>query len=109
MEKLVNYFTHIPPAHRSLILVGGITLFWLIEGAVPLFRFEQTTPGYRKWHHAGINIFFTLTTVIVNFVLAFLLVRTSDWTVGHGIGLLHWVQLPLWVEAIVGLLALDSI
>ncbi len=109
MERLVNYFEHIPSAHRSLILVGGITLFWLIESAVPLFRFEHTTPGYRKWHHAGINIFFTLTTIIVNFVLAFLLLRTSDWTVQHDFGLLQWIQMPLWAKAITGLLVLDLV
>ncbi|WP_288426008.1 sterol desaturase family protein [uncultured Spirosoma sp.] len=109
MERLVNYFEHIPSAHRSLLLVGGITIFWLIESAVPLFRFEQTEPDYRKWHHAGINIFFTLTTVIVNFVLAFLLLRISDWTVQHGVGLLQWIQLPRWAEALMGLLVLDLV
>ena len=90
MERIVTYFEHIPSSHRSLILVGGITLFWLIESAAPLFRFN-----YRKIHHAGINFFFTLTTIVVNFGLAVLLLRTSDW--------------PLWAEAIVGLLALDLI
>lgn len=109
MERLVNYFEHIPSSHRSLILVGGIALFWLIESAIPLFQFAKTTPGYRKIHHAGINIFFTLTTIIVNFTLAFLLLRTSDWTVKHQIGLLPWIHWPLWAEALVGLLGLDLI
>lgn len=104
MESIVQYFEHIPSLHRSLILVGGITLFWLIESAVPLFRFD-----YRKTHHAGINFFFTITTIIVNFGMAVLLLRTSDWAVGKGIGLLQWVSWPLWAEAIVGLLALDLI
>ena len=109
MERLVDYFEHIPSSHRSLILVGGITLFWLIESAVPLFRFDRATPGYKKFRHAGINIFFTLTTIVVNFALAFLLLRTSDWTVQNGVGLLQWIQMPLWAEAIVGLLALDLV
>ena len=104
MERIVTYFEHIPSSHRSLILVGGITLFWLIESAAPLFRFN-----YRKIHHAGINFFFTLTTIVVNFGLAELLLRTSDWTVRQGVGLLQWVNWPLWAEAIVGLLALDLI
>jgi sterol desaturase/sphingolipid hydroxylase (fatty acid hydroxylase superfamily) len=104
MERLVAYFEHIPSSHRSLILVGGITLFWLIESAVPLIRFD-----YRKVHHAGINFFFTLTTIVVNFALAFLLLRTSDWAVQSGVGLMQWINWPLWVEAIVGLLALDLI
>ncbi|HLL97218.1 MAG TPA: sterol desaturase family protein [Spirosoma sp.] len=104
MERIISYFEHIPSSHRSLILVGGITLFWLIESAVPLIQFS-----YRKWHHAGINFFFTLTTILINFLLAFLLLRTSNWTVQHGVGLLQWVQWPSWAELIVGLLALDLI
>lgn len=104
MERLVNYFEHIPSSHRSLILVGGIAIFWLIESAVPLFQFK-----YRKLHHAGINVFFTLTTIVVNFVLAFILLQTSDWTVRHQVGLLQWVTLPLWAQTLVGLLGLDLI
>ena len=109
MQRLVDYFEHIPSLHRSLILVGGITVFWLIESAVPLFRFDRATPGYRKMHHAGINFFFTLTTIVVNFCLAFLLLRTSNWAVANHVGLLQWVHWPLWAEAIGGLLLLDLI
>lgn len=109
MERLVDYFAHIPSAHRSLILVGGITVFWLIESAVPLFRFDRAAPGYRKIHHAGINFFFTLTTIVVNFCFAFILVRSSDWAVSHHVGLLQWIRLPLWAEAVVGLLLLDLV
>jgi sterol desaturase/sphingolipid hydroxylase (fatty acid hydroxylase superfamily) len=104
MSRLVDYFQHIPSAHRSLILVGGIAFFWLIESAVPLFQFR-----YRKFRHAGINIFFTLTTVVVNFLLAFILLRTSDWTIQHQVGLLHWITWPLWAEMIIGLLVMDLV
>lgn len=113
MERLIDYFAHIPSLHRSLLLVGGIALFWLIESAVPLFHFRQSEPGYRKLSHAGINLFFTLTTVLINFLLAFLLLRTSDWAVEHQVGLLPWLEqatpLPLWATALLGLLALDLI
>ncbi|SFE12843.1 sterol desaturase family protein [Spirosoma endophyticum] len=102
MERLVNYFEHIPSSHRSLILVGGMAIFWLIESAVPLFQFN-----YRKLHHAGINIFFTLTTIVVNFLLAFILLQTSDWAIRHQIGLLQMIALPLWAQTVVGLLGLD--
>lgn len=104
MERLVNYFEHIPSSHRSLILVGGMAIFWLIESAVPLFQFN-----YRKLHHAGINIFFTLTTIVVNFLLAFILLQTSDWAIRHQIGLLQMIALPLWAQTVVGLLGLDLI
>ena len=65
---------------------------------------------YRKWHHAGINIFFTFTTIIVNFAMAFLLLLTAEWTSNHNFGILQWLpQMPMWLYAIIGLLLLDLI
>lgn len=104
MQAIVDYFATIPSAHRSLILVSGITFFWLIESAVPLFA-----NTYGKWKHAGINFFFTLTTIVVNFVLAFILVATSDWVVAADFGLLQWLNTPLWVTLLLGLPLLDLI
>lgn len=86
MEAIIEYFSTIPSSHRSAILVGGITFFWLAESAIPLFRFE-----YRKWKHALINIFFTLTTVGVNLSLAIILLLAADWSVANGVGLLPWM------------------
>ncbi|MFN3377891.1 MAG: sterol desaturase family protein [Runella zeae] len=105
MEAIVRYFETIPSSHRSGILVSGITFFWLLESGVPLFRFR-----YNKWRHAGINIFFTITTIIINFALAFILLKASDWAVAHRFGLLQWLPpLPLWAFAVIGLLVLDLI
>ncbi|MBU2974125.1 sterol desaturase family protein [Zobellia sp. B3R18] len=105
MEFIIDYFETIPSLHRSLILVGGITFFWVLEGIVPLFGFT-----YKKWEHALPNLFFTFTTVIVNFVLAFLLLKTADFTVTENFGIINWLpEMPLWLYVIVGLLLLDLI
>ena len=105
MNEITAYFSTIPSSHRSLILVGGITLFWLIENAFPLFKFN-----YKKWEHAGINIFMTLTTILVNFSLAFILLKASDWTILNNFGVLQWLpEMPLWLYTLVGLLLLDLI
>ena len=105
MESIITYFSHIPSAHRTLLLVGGITFFWIIESIVPLFQF-----GYNKWKHAGTNIFFTLTTIIVNFPLAVILVKSSDWAVENHFGILNWLPpMPTVLYAIIGLLLLDLI
>ena len=99
------YFESIPSRDRSILLAGGIAFFWLMETAFPLFRFS-----YRKWKHAGINIFFTLTTIIVNFALAFLLLQTSRWTQENHWGLLTYLnQIPLIGYTILGLMGLDLI
>ncbi|MDX1774738.1 sterol desaturase family protein [Oceanihabitans sediminis] len=103
MESLINYFETIPTLHRSLILVGGITLFWLLEGLLPLYNFK-----YKKWKHAIPNLFFTLTTVIVNFALAFLLLSCADWVTANDLGIINWLpEMPLWLYALLGVLLLD--
>ena len=103
METLLNYFETIPSAHRSIILVGGLTFFWLLEGAVPLFKFN-----YKKSQHAIPNIFFTITTIIINFALAFLLLKTADWVTANNFGILNWLpEISLWFYAILGVFLMD--
>lgn len=105
MQEIINYFSTISSSHRALILAGGIALFWIIESAIPFVKFQ-----YNKWQHAGINIFFTLTTIIVNFCLAFILLKTAQWTVDNQFGILNWLpKMNAWLFAIVGLLLLDLI
>jgi len=105
MEQLITYFETIPPLHRTLILVGGITFFWILEGIVPLFSVR-----YKKWKHAAPNLFFTLTTIIVNFPLAFLLLKTADWTVAKDFGIINWLpEMPLWLYVVLGVMLLDLI
>jgi sterol desaturase/sphingolipid hydroxylase (fatty acid hydroxylase superfamily) len=104
MENLIQYFETIPSLHRSIILVVGITLFWVIEGLVP-----TRSLSYKKWRHALPNFFFTATSVLVNFFLAFLLLNTADWTQANGFGLLYIVALPLWLYVVLGVLLLDFI
>ncbi len=105
MEPIIAYFSTIPSSHRAAILAGGIAFFWLLESARPMVAFD-----YRKWQHAGLNLFFTLTTIVVNFVLAFLLLMAADYTVTHDFGLLNWLPpLNIWIYAITGLLLLDLI
>ena len=103
MEALIHYFETIPSWHRALILAGGITLFWLIENAVPFFKFN-----YNKWQHAGINLFFTATTIVVNFAMAFVLVFAADFVTVNQIGILHYFP-PIHPIAytVVGLLLMD--
>ena len=105
MEQIISYFDNISSLHRSLILIGGISLFWFLEGFIPLFKFN-----YKKWLHAIPNIFFTLTTVLINFFLAFILLKTSDWTMHNNFGFLNWIpETPLWAQVLLGVVFLDFI
>jgi sterol desaturase/sphingolipid hydroxylase (fatty acid hydroxylase superfamily) len=105
MESIVHYFNHIPSSHRSAILLGGLTFFMLLEYGLPFYRSR-----YDKLKHFGVNIFFTFTTVLVNFLMAVVLLKSSDWAINHNIGILQWLpEMPLWLFIILGLLLLDFI
>ena len=65
--------------------------------------------AYNKFKHAGLNLFFTLTTAIIGFGLAWFLVRASDYVATNEFGLLYLVELPLWAQVIMGVLLLDLI
>lgn len=105
MNEIIHYFQHILSAHRSFLIIGGITIFTIIETGFPLFKTK-----YKKWQHASINIFFTLTTIIINFVLAFILFKSSVWVTINNFGILNWFSIKsLLLQAIVGLLLMDLI
>ena len=104
MEEFIQYFSDIPSSHRTAILIGGLMFFWTLEGVIPIVRFN-----YKKIGHAGLNLFFTATTAVVNFAFAYLIVKSSDAIVSADMGILNWVSLPLWVEIILGLLILDLV
>lgn len=105
MNEIIAYFSHIKSLDRGLILAGGIAFFWLLESVHPLFKLN-----YKKWNHAGINIFFTLTTIVVNFVMAFILLMAANWVTEQHFGILQWLpDVNIWIFTIIGLLLMDLI
>lgn len=105
METLINYFAGISSLHRGFILAGGIAFFWVIENISPLHIFK-----YKKWNHAGINLFFTGTTIVVNFTLASALLFTANYMFENNWGILQLLpKINNVLYAVVGLLLLDLI
>ena len=105
MQTLIEYFETIPSSHRSLILIGWLSFFWIFENKFSLFRFK-----YKKWKHAFPNLFFTATTIVINFFLAFMLLNVSDWVVAKQFGLLNWMpEPPIGINIFFGILFLDLI
>ncbi len=102
MEAIIEYFNTIPSAHRSVILIGGLAFFFILENTLPLF-----TSSHNKWKHSGLNIFFTFTTILVNFSMAFILVNACLWVEDKGIGLFQWINMNIYLMLILGLVLLD--
>ncbi len=104
MDSLIDFFNNIPTTYRAGILIGGLVFFWIIEGVIPLFPIN-----YNRSKHTGLNMFFTATTLIINFAFASLILLSSDWAAAHRFGLLYIVEMPTWVFALVGMLVLDLV
>lgn len=102
MESFIEFFENIPSSFRAGILVGGIFLFWIVEGVFPLFEF-----GYRKVRHAGINAILTIFFVLIGLGFAGALLAASDYVTANNFGLLNWIEMPLWLQMVLGVMLLD--
>ena len=104
LEQITVFFQDIPSWQRTLILAGGLTFFWILEGILPILRMQ-----YGRVRHLAINLFFTGTTLVVNFLFAALIVMVSDWCVRGGFGVVQIFQMPLIIKILIGLLVMDLI
>jgi sterol desaturase/sphingolipid hydroxylase (fatty acid hydroxylase superfamily) len=104
MEKVADFFGHIHSWQRTALVAGGLLFFWIIEGAIPLVRFR-----YSRLRHAGLNIFFTVTTLVINLLFAYLIVLGSAYTSHRKIGLLYLFRLPRWLFILLGMMILDLV
>jgi sterol desaturase/sphingolipid hydroxylase (fatty acid hydroxylase superfamily) len=106
LENLVTYFQTLEqrPFERMAILVGGLLLFWIIEGAIPLLplKYKKT-----KLRHAGVNFVFTVIHLAIHTLLAILIVKLSDWCAHEGFGIVYWAHTGVFWTIIIGVLALD--
>ena len=102
----IQYFQTLEqrPAERLAILVGGLLFFWIIEGAIPLFKLPY---GKGKWTHAGINFVFTVIHLIIHTFLALLIVALSDWCRQAEFGIIYWTNVNTLGTILIGVLALD--
>ena len=105
-DKIIAHFPTLEqrPLERMAILVGGLLIFWIIEGAIPLLpmRYKKT-----KLKHAAVNFGFTVIHLIIHTFLAILIVSLSVWCQESGFGLVYWFNANVLLTIIIGVLALD--
>ena len=104
MSQIIDFFADVPLIFRTGILLGGIVLFWILEGIIPLYLFK-----YKKGIHAFLNLLFTTTTAIIGFGFAFLLLKSTEIVNENQFGVIHLFDFPLVFEVIISLLILDLI
>jgi sterol desaturase/sphingolipid hydroxylase (fatty acid hydroxylase superfamily) len=105
-DQIIAHFSTLEhrPLERMAFLVGGLLLFWIIEGAIPLLplRYKKT-----KLRHAGVNFIFTVIHLILHTALAILIVLLSEWCLHNSFGIVYWTNANVLGTVIIGVLALD--
>ncbi len=105
-DNIINYFSTLEqhPIQRMAILVVGLLLFWIIEGAIPLLplKYKKT-----KLRHAAVNFGFTVIHLIIHTFLAILIVMLSDWCRTQNFGMVYWFNANILGAIFIGVLALD--
>jgi sterol desaturase/sphingolipid hydroxylase (fatty acid hydroxylase superfamily) len=105
-DRIIQYFSNLEqrPLERMAILVGGLLIFWIIEGAIPLLPMQYKK---NKVKHASVNFGFTVIHLIIHTLLAILIVKLSDWCELAGFGMVYWFNANVFFTILIGVLALD--
>ena len=105
-DRLVNHFQTLEqrPLERMAILVGGLLLFWILEGAIPLLglRFRKT-----RLRHAGVNFSLTVIHLVIHTFLAILIVLMSDWCRTNQFGIVYWINANVLATVFITILVVD--
>lgn len=105
-NDIISFFGSLEkqPLLRMAFLVGGLMIFWIIEGAIPLF-----SPAYKKnkWRHASVNMLFTVIHLVIHTFLAIIIILISDWCKANQFGIVYWTNANVIGTIIISFLALD--
>lgn len=105
-KQIVDHFQTLEqrPVERMILLVGGMLLLWLIEGAIPLISLQYRK---NKWRHASVNFTFTIIHLIIHTGFAVLIVKVSDACKTLGFGLVNWLNASVLLTIVISFLVLD--
>lgn len=104
LERFIEFWNHITTFQRLLTILIPLVFFWLLEYVIPLFTFDKP---YNKVKHTGVNLVFLATSFIVNIVLGIATVAVSTWVMNQQIGVMNWMEMPLWVKVLLTLFMMD--
>jgi sterol desaturase/sphingolipid hydroxylase (fatty acid hydroxylase superfamily) len=104
--SFIQYFQDLEqrPIERLLLLVTGMLLLWIIEGAIPLFAL---TYKKNKWRHASVNLSLTLIHLFIHTGFAVFIILLSDAARKYEFGLVQWLQASTLWTIILSIIVLD--
>lgn len=106
LESIIDYFQTLEqrPVERLAFLVGGMLIFWIIEGSIPLIQMQYKK---NKFRHAAVNFGFTVIHLIIHTFLAIIIIAISDWCRINGFGLVQWLNAGIAGTILISVFVLD--
>lgn len=104
MEAFLIFFENLSSVQKLGWIFVCLFVSWLLEGGFPLFQLD-----YKKWRHAGRNLIFLGTSVIINLLFGFATVGIFVWLSASQFGFLNWLNLPVWAELLIAIMWLDFV
>jgi sterol desaturase/sphingolipid hydroxylase (fatty acid hydroxylase superfamily) len=87
---------------RVALLIGGCAVLWSLESMIPLYRV-----GDGRVRRALPNIGLTVLLLLMNLALSSVAAGAAGFAASRRIGVLFLLQLPAWMNALAGIVALD--
>src|SRR5688572_12653388 len=105
-KDIIDHFQTLEsrPVERLILLVSGMMLLWLIEGAIPLISMQYKK---NKWRHASINFTFTVIHLVIHTGFAVVIILLSDYCKKYSVGIVHWINASTLLTIIISFLVLD--
>ncbi len=104
MEAFITFFESLSSIEKLSWIFICLGFTWVLEFSVPL-----ASLSYKKWKHAGINMVFLFTSILINFLFGLATVGVFAWLATNNFGLLNLVDLNPWVELLLAVMALDLV
>jgi len=105
-KNVLDYFETLDqhPVQRMLLLISGMLILWIIEGAIPFISLQYKKS---KWRHASVNLTFTVLHLIIHTGFAFFIILLSDACRANGLGLVYWLDASILWTIIITFFVLD--
>ena len=104
LSNVIDFFENLTSIQKFIWIVGCMSVFWILEGAYPLSK-----KAYNKWSHSKVNLILLVTTIIINLAFGVATIGIFEWTSANQFGVFQVLTLPVWVELLLSVMALDLI
>ena len=104
MESFLAFFENLTNLQKLAWIFIVMSFCFFLEYGLPLVKME-----YNKMKHVGINLIFLAFTITINALFGIATVGVFNWIGETQFGLLNWINLPLWVELVIGIMILDLV